>query len=195
MCIKAGIVFFENRPIVEYSLVQGNYSLIGAKIIRSMSPHALNAFSDFENFVFVIKNSKENFVFICLSTKEVHLQTQNEFLDEIEYKWFQNYTKKIENSYYWFSEFISLLINKYNKKIFPGYQPKQLDRQMKNIHITLLSNHELVIHEKLDIPKKTFNLLFLLKFKFLLNRRLNIFIFLFLLILIFFIFFIFNFKN
>ena len=174
-----GLVVGQNRPLAEYSHIEGNHVQTVMKVIKSMNRNNRSAFSDHGQYVFTLKMNQDGYIFACLATRDVDLQAQNLFLDQMELKWnelvkpkivdFQPYSQNLA-----FSSVISDLMANANTDIFSQNLPMPIDRKMTNIHLTLVSGDELSITEKKDkmrLNSKTFIIeLKRLKNKFLRNR-------------------------
>ena len=172
MGIKYGLIAYQNRPISQFSYVVGNHEKFSLRIIKSISPHVKNAFCDYSDYVFTVKIASDGVIFLCLSTKDVDLQTQNQFLDEIDEQFSRDIANQIEVSFP--NSASSILqttiknsIDKYNqnRSILP------LDRQMSNIHINYLSNEVLSINDSDIAESVPRNKVFYLKFLRLLSKR------------------------
>ena len=153
-----GLVVGQNRPLAEYSAIEGNHIQTAMKVIKSMNRNNKSAFSDHGDYVFTLKSNDDGFIFVCLASRDVDLQAQNIFLDKMEEKWneivkpnlvdFQPYSQNLL-----FSNVISDLIANANADILSRNVPLPIDRNMTNIHLTLVSGDELSITKKKTTEK------------------------------------------
>lgn len=157
-----GLVFGQNRPLCEYSVITGNHTEIALRVIKSMNRNNKNAFADHGDYVFTLKLNDQGYIFLCLATRDVDLQSQNVFLDKLESLWMDkiapyinDYSPYSQNSA--FSSDIASLISECNVDYFTQLSPKEIDRKMANIHTSLVYSDELSIKlktEKSNISKQ-----------------------------------------
>ena len=172
-----GLVVGQNRPLAEYSTIEGNHIQTAMKVIKSMNRNNRSAFSDHGDYVFTLKSNEDGFIFVCLASRDVDLQSQNVFLDKMEEKWneivkpsivdFQPYSQNLI-----FSNVISDLIANANADILRQSVPLPIDRQMTNIRMTLVSGDELKISQK-KASEKISRRTFYIGFKRIKNRLLS----------------------
>ena len=153
-----GLVVGQNRPLAEYSTIEGNHIETALKVIKSMNRNNKSAFSDHGDYVFTLKMNNEGFIFVCLASRDVDLQAQNIFLDKMEEKWneivkpniidYQPYSQNLA-----FSSVICDLMNNANADLLSHTVPMPIDRKMTNIHITLVSGNELSVRKRKDLER------------------------------------------
>lgn len=153
MVIYAGLVVGHGKVLAEYSTITGNYISVALKIIKSMNRTNRNVFSDHGQYVFNVKLNKSEIAFISLASISTDLQLQNLFLDQMEtqFEYICHGNPIVYNDYSMndkFSDQISDLMASYNYDDVLSDKPRRLDRQMTNIHLSLVTNDDLVITQK-----------------------------------------------
>lgn len=165
-----GLVFGQNRPLCEYSVVSGNHIEIALRVIKFMSRNNRNAFSDHGDYVYTLKFNDQGYIFVCLATRDVDLQSQNVFLDKLEELWMSKIAPNLDDfsPYSQNSTFgpdISALIADSNIDYLTQLSPRPIDRKMTNIHTSLVYSDNLNITPKKDKTNVTKKRLFFKRWK------------------------------
>ena len=84
-----GLVVGQNRPLAEYSTIEGNHIQTAMKVIKSMNRNNRSAFSDHGDYVFTLKSNEDGFILISAysqsgnATRHINLykKINNEFIN------------------------------------------------------------------------------------------------------------------